>query len=492
MTIAQKQPEPRRFRSLANTLIRSIAGAGVLCTLVVAILQIALTYREHRENFESEVRSIARINVPLLSVNLWDIEPDAIRRQLQLIAERPQIAYVRVEAVSGQKFEGGSPTHRDDDRTVTLNIPYPGEKPGHLGTLQVTPNTGQLYRALAGDVLRLLAGFALLIGLICIVALVILRRQLQLPMQHIADFAASLTPTQLTRPLILQRPERRWRDEIDEVADGFRVLQDDIRQHVEKLGQLVAQRTTELEGANQRLTAANEDKNRYLGIAAHDLRNPLSSMRGLSQLMLEMPLEPAQKQEFLETIHRTSDELLTLVNDLLDVAQIESGTLDLRREDRDVGKLVEERLVHLGPTAVRKNIAIKFETQGALTANIDAARFSQVIDNLISNAVKFSPAGTNVHVSVDGAAASVRFTVQDEGPGITDADRENLFKNFQKLSARPTGGEKSTGLGLAIVHKIVDAHGGGIVVEHGAQSGAKFVVSIPAKNTKDMKVDDGS
>lgn len=80
MAIDPKQPEPRRFRSLANTLIRSIAGAGVLCTLVVALLQIAITYREHRQNFESEVRSIARINVPLLSVNLWDIEPDAIQR----------------------------------------------------------------------------------------------------------------------------------------------------------------------------------------------------------------------------------------------------------------------------------------------------------------------------------------------------------------------------------------------------------------------------
>ena len=186
MAVAQEQPEPRRFRSLANTLIRSIAGAGALCTLVVAMLQIGLTYREHRKNFESEVQSIARLNVPLLSVNLWDIEPDAIRRQVQLIAERPQIAYVRVEAVSGQKFEGGSPTHREGDRTVTLSIPYPGGKPGHLGTLQLTPNIGQLYSALAGDVLRLLAGFTLLIGLICIVVSVILRRQLQLPMQHIA------------------------------------------------------------------------------------------------------------------------------------------------------------------------------------------------------------------------------------------------------------------------------------------------------------------
>jgi len=140
MTDVQKRVAPRRFRPLANTLIRSIAAAGAVCTLAVATLQIALTYREHRQNFEAEVRSIARVNVPLLSVNLWDIEPDAIRRQLQLIAERPQIAYVKLEAVAGQQFESGSPTRREDPRTVILDIPYPEGKPGRLGTLQVAPN----------------------------------------------------------------------------------------------------------------------------------------------------------------------------------------------------------------------------------------------------------------------------------------------------------------------------------------------------------------
>src|SRR5205085_9732327 len=114
MTLDDERPAPRRFRSLANTLIRSIAGAGALCTLVVAALQIGLTYHEHRQSFDAEVRSIARINVPLLSVNLWDIEPDAIRRQLSLIAERPQIAYVRLDALSGHHFESGSATHRAD------------------------------------------------------------------------------------------------------------------------------------------------------------------------------------------------------------------------------------------------------------------------------------------------------------------------------------------------------------------------------------------
>src|SRR5207237_4582918 len=120
-----ERPTLRRFRSLANTLIRSIAWAGAVCTLVVAALQFGLTYHKHRQNFDAEVQSIARLNVPLLSVHLWDIEPEAVRRQLALIAERPQVSYVRVDAVGGRRFESGRRPSRDDAGMVALDIPYP-------------------------------------------------------------------------------------------------------------------------------------------------------------------------------------------------------------------------------------------------------------------------------------------------------------------------------------------------------------------------------
>ena len=230
---------------------------------------------------------------------------------------------------------------------------------------------------------------------------------------------------------------------------------------------------------NEKLTKVNADKDRYLGIAAHDLRNPLSSMRGLSELMLEAPLEPEQQREFLETIHRTSDETLTLVNDLLDVSVIESGKLDVRRADQDVAKLIQQRIRHLEPHARNKKIDVTVDAPGVQRASIDAARFSQVIDNLVSNAIKFSPSGTTVRVALQSSNGSFAFSVQDQGPGIPEADRKLLFRSFQKLSARPTGGEKSTGLGLAIVKKIVDAHGGTIDVESGSGGGTRFTVTAP-------------
>jgi signal transduction histidine kinase len=231
---------------------------------------------------------------------------------------------------------------------------------------------------------------------------------------------------------------------------------------------------------NEKLIVLNKDKDRYLGIAAHDLRNPLSSMRGLSEMMLSSPLEPEQQKEFLTTIHRTSDEMLGLVNDLLDVSVIESGKLDLKLGDHDLNKLVSRRLRHLEPQARTKNIAIQLEAPAGQRANIDAARFGQVIDNLVSNAIKFSPPGTTVAVSLNSTPREFTLNVEDQGPGISEDDRKLLFRSFQKLSARPTGGEKSTGLGLAIVKKIIDAHGGRIEVERAPAGGTRFSVTMPS------------
>ena len=230
---------------------------------------------------------------------------------------------------------------------------------------------------------------------------------------------------------------------------------------------------------NQKLVALNKDKDRYLGIAAHDLRNPLSSLRGLAELMLDTPLDPEQRTEFLDTIRRTSDEMLHLVNDLLDTAVIESGELTLKRTEQDVTKLVSRRVRHLELHARNKRITLSVEAcEGR--AFVDAARFSQVIDNLVSNAIKFSPSGTTVHIAQRFDDGHFGFSVQDQGPGIPAAERALLFRSFQKLSAQPTGGETSTGLGLAIVKKIVDAHGGSIDVADAPGGGTRFTVTVPA------------
>lgn len=233
------------------------------------------------------------------------------------------------------------------------------------------------------------------------------------------------------------------------------------------------------------LEALNAQKNKFLGIAAHDLRNPLASIRGFSEIMLGEGTGPVtpEAREFLGLINSLSNEMLEMVNDLLDVATIESGNSSLQIKNYSLRKLLHERLGINRVVAAKKGIAVEEELEELAELPFDRSRISQVIDNLISNAVKFSQPNSTIRVTLstlrekDGEYALVG--VKDQGPGLTEEDQAKLFGEFQKLSARPTGGEKSTGLGLSIVKKIVTDHGGRIWVRSVPGEGATFEFILP-------------
>jgi len=227
----------------------------------------------------------------------------------------------------------------------------------------------------------------------------------------------------------------------------------------------------------------NELKNKFLGIAAHDLRNPAGAIRSLSWLLQEGGLDEATKAEFLQDIHRLSDEMLTLLDDLLNVTLIENGRLQLRRAPADVTALVESRIKVMSMISSRKEIAIVSALETVPECRVDSNRLGQVIDNLISNAVKFSDKGTSVRVELKAENDEIRIKVQDQGPGIPAEDQEQLFRMYHTASAEPTAGESSTGLGLAIAKKVVDAHGGQISMESVVGSGSTFTVALPLCST---------
>jgi len=232
----------------------------------------------------------------------------------------------------------------------------------------------------------------------------------------------------------------------------------------------------------EQLSKANAAKNRFLGMAAHDLRNPLASIRGLAEFLRDGVvghLTPEQL-DLIETIHGASQSMLSLVNELLDVATIESGELKIVPERHNLSDLIEKSVYLANIDAAKKNTHIVFAHTGpGPYASIDSAKIQQVVDNLLNNAVKFSPPGSTVTVELRADAGQCSFGVKDQGPGIPDNERDKLFKDFSRLSVKPTGGEKSTGLGLAICRKIVDAHGGSIVAENLPGGGGEFRVTLP-------------
>lgn len=232
----------------------------------------------------------------------------------------------------------------------------------------------------------------------------------------------------------------------------------------------------------EQLSRANAAKNRFLGMAAHDLRNPLASIRGLAEF-LQDPMLGTLNDEQLDlarTIQSTSTSMLQLVNELLDVATIEAGELRIRTAPCDLVTLIEKAVSLANLEAARKQTRILFaEHPPQACARLDEAKVRQILENLLSNAVKYSPPGSTIRVHLTARPDALRLGVLDQGPGIPDNERDRLFKDFGCLSAQPTAGEKSTGLGLAICRKIVEAHGGTIGTRNLPDRGCEFHVTFP-------------
>ncbi len=249
------------------------------------------------------------------------------------------------------------------------------------------------------------------------------------------------------------------------------------------------------EAERQRAAAeqANQLKTELLAIAAHDLKNPLQSILGFAYLIREKPDDVVTVAQRAEIIERSSKRMVKLINDLLEEAALQAGKLTIQKSAVDVAELVSTVIDHNRTIAEQKSQRIDARLEPNLIAEIDADRMREVFDNLISNAIKYSPTGktiyveTKKHTRINGQKTDINtpdtcilIAIRDEGQGLTDEDKKKLFGKFQRLSARPTGGESSTGLGLSIVKQLVELHGGQAWAEsEGKGKGSTFFVELP-------------
>ncbi|WP_269526093.1 hybrid sensor histidine kinase/response regulator [Coraliomargarita parva] len=231
------------------------------------------------------------------------------------------------------------------------------------------------------------------------------------------------------------------------------------------------------------LKKANLAKNRIIGVASHDLRNPLASIRGLSEFLADLgPLNEEQK-DVARTIQSTSDSMLQLVDELLDLSVIESGEERSELEACQVLDLVSSSLNIYQFTANKKGIKLELDDRGGVAdlLMLDKMQFRRLVDNLLSNAVKYSPPESRVRIIAEQQGVNLKLVVEDEGPGIPEEERHKLFTDFGKTSVQPTGNETSTGLGLSICKKIAQSHKGDVYYEaRRDRSGSRFVLELDA------------
>jgi hypothetical protein len=269
-------------------------------------------------------------------------------------------------------------------------------------------------------------------------------------------------------------------------TDTFQRIAAQLSVILEK-GRLVSQLADQkkhIEIQNAELKRLDEQKNKFLGIAAHDLRNPIAHIQMVATMLLSksMPISVDEAQDYINDIRVQSDYMLTLLGDILDVTQIESGKLELDLQYISIQDFLHDIINVHKNLAKPKGTSIDLDCDEKGKVLADPLRMRQVMDNLLSNAIKYSPAGSKVLVKCYRKGKEWQFEVSDTGPGILPKDRDRLFQDFARLSARPTGGEKSTGLGLAISKRVVEAHGGKIGVESEPGKGSTFWFTLPIES----------
>jgi signal transduction histidine kinase len=238
----------------------------------------------------------------------------------------------------------------------------------------------------------------------------------------------------------------------------------------------------QLEEQNRILLQINEDKNKFLGIAAHDVRNPIAAIMNCAVIIKNM-IQKNQLEEvdrFLDIVESKSRFSLELINDLLDISKIESGRLDLKITSENMVGILTESTQFNQMLASQKDIKISLAVQENLPpVAADRNRIEQVLNNLIGNAMKFSPRGSEIEIKSYQQNEHVVTTIYDQGPGIPEKDLQYIFNAFHRGGSKETGGEKSTGLGLAIVKKVVESHKGKVWVDSEVNKGSAFSFSLP-------------
>ena len=249
----------------------------------------------------------------------------------------------------------------------------------------------------------------------------------------------------------------------------------------------------ELKDANRELKDASEHKSVFLANMSHELRTPLNAIIGFSELMLdakESQFDSATQKRFLAQIHSSGKHLLGLINDILDLAKVEAGQMELRLQDVPVEPVIAQALELVEPLAAEKRLTIRSEASSAGEVLADAGKLKQMLLNLISNAIKFTAEGGTVTITARRLPNAVEIAVADTGIGISDADQAKIFMEFHQVDPGPGRRQQGTGLGLALTRRFALLHGGDVRVTSKVGEGSVFTLRLPLQVAAVAPVDE--
>ncbi|MGB0526015.1 MAG: tetratricopeptide repeat-containing sensor histidine kinase [Flammeovirgaceae bacterium] len=242
------------------------------------------------------------------------------------------------------------------------------------------------------------------------------------------------------------------------------------------------QQYAEVKRSKEKLEELNKEKDGLMGIVAHDLKAPLNRIKGYVQIIKLTANLDEEQAEYLKGIEDASQSGRNLIRDLLDVSAYEQGDLTLHVEEIKLNELTEEIINSYSMEAQNKDLTIHKELP-EVSIQSDYTLLSRIVENIFSNAIKFSPPHKNIYFKLWKGKKQVFISIRDEGPGFSEEDKQKMFKKFQQLSAQPTGGEQSTGLGLAIVKSLSKRLGGAVKLNSKLKEGAEFIIELPSSTS---------
>lgn len=267
------------------------------------------------------------------------------------------------------------------------------------------------------------------------------------------------------------------------VLSAYRWRINALKKRERELELLVDERTYHLQQEKERAEQANQFKGELVHIVAHDLKNPLTTIVGMSHFLQQEDFDLSTVKDSAKAISGSAEQMVDLITDFLNVEAMEQGKINLRKMSLSLSELTGYVLSTNRSLAEKKQQTVNFFPCGTEESLVlgDSERLYQSIENIFSNAVKYSPFGAPIDVRVERIGKTVRLSVKDAGAGLSEEDQKKLFGKFQKLSPRPTGNETSTGLGLSIAKLIVELHGGTIGAESALGRGSTFFIELPAE-----------
>ncbi len=342
--------------------------------------------------------------------------------------------------------------------------------------------------------IALLTGLVILVGIGVTIFLV---KKIVGPIKELAEAAGQIAEGDLHSHVDIKS-----RDEIGDLAASFNRMAEAIQQregearlHAEALDRLnrrLVEQQAELHETNEQLAAASQHKSQFLANMSHELRNPLNAIIGFSGILLNESLgkvSAEERQEFLGNIMTSGKHLLGLINEVLDLSRVEAGKETLTWKRFSVAEVLEGVRQTVEPLADKKQIGITMTIDPRLTnVTADEVKFKQILDNLLGNAIKFTPEGGHVQVRALAKNEWAEFSVTDNGIGIKPEDQARIFQEFERVEMTAERRFEGTGLGLTLAKKYVELHGGRIWLESEVGKGSTFAFVLPL--TRSGKVGD--